>query len=73
MNCYAAVYAVYNITYSLGMMSADTFASELSEHMSFLQILFCMSGTLLLSIPLILKGVPDQAPEPAVEPELVVE
>ncbi|MBK7841113.1 MAG: MFS transporter [Candidatus Obscuribacter sp.] len=73
MNCYAAVYAVYNITYSLGMMSADTFASELSEHMSFLQVLLCMSGTLLLSIPLILKGVPDQAPEPAVEPELVVE
>jgi len=65
LNCYAAVYAVYNITYSLGMMGADTFASSVSEHLSLLQTLLCMSGVLLLSIPFILKGLPDEEPPPA--------
>jgi len=57
MSCYAAVYAVYNITYSLGMMGADFFASTAAEHLSFLYILLSMSVMLLLCIPLILKGV----------------
>ncbi len=57
LNCYAAVYAVYNITYSFGMMGADAFALSAGENLSFLQILLCMSGSLLLCIPFILKGV----------------
>jgi MFS transporter, DHA1 family, solute carrier family 18 (vesicular amine transporter), member 1/2 len=57
MNCYAAVYAVYNITYSLGMMGADFFASTAAERLSLFQILISISGMLLLCIPLILKGM----------------
>lgn len=57
LNCYAAVYAVYNITYSLGMMGSDFFASTTAERLSFLQILLSMSAMLLVCIPLILKGV----------------
>lgn len=59
LDCYAAVYAVYNIAYSLGQMGADSFASSFGEQMSFFQVLSCMSVVLILSIPLILKGVPD--------------
>lgn len=60
LNCYAAVYAVYNITYSLGMMGADAFALAAAKYLSYFQILLSMSGILLLCIPFILKGF--QAP-----------
>ncbi|MGH9550661.1 MAG: hypothetical protein ACRD3W_14875, partial [Terriglobales bacterium] len=59
------VYAVYNITYSLGMMGADSLASYCAERISFLQILLSMSAMLLLCIPLILKGVATPAESPA--------
>ncbi len=58
LNCYAAAYAVYNIAYSLGMMGADFFASSTAEILSYTQMLTSMSGLLLISIPLILMGVP---------------
>ncbi len=61
MNCYAAVYAIYNITYSLGMVSADAFASTAAEHLSFRKILIITSLVLLACIPLVIKGVPDEA------------
>ncbi len=61
LNCYAAVYAVYNITYSLGMMSADTLALTAAGSLSFIQILLTMSAILLLCIPLILKHIPSAA------------
>lgn len=57
LNCYAAVYAIYNIAYSLGMMGADSFASAVASKLTLLQILLSTSGVLLLCIPLILKGV----------------
>jgi MFS family permease len=60
LNCYAAAYAVYNITYSIGMMGADFFATSTAEKLSFFQILVAISGMLLLCIPLVLGVVPVQ-------------
>jgi MFS transporter, DHA1 family, solute carrier family 18 (vesicular amine transporter), member 1/2 len=57
MDCYAAAYAVYNITYSIGMMGSDTFAAVLSEHFTFIQSLLCISGLFALGIPILIwKG-----------------
>jgi multidrug resistance protein len=61
MNCYSAVYAVYNIAYSIGMMSSDVFAAVLSERLGLLQSLGIMSAVLVLGIPVVLKGVSGDA------------
>lgn len=68
MNCYAAVYAIYNITYSIGMMGSDFVASTVGANMPFQQILLLMSATLLACIPLVLKGV--AAPPPKKTPAI---
>ena len=77
MNCYAAVYAIYNIAYSLGMVSADCFASSVAEFLSFQQILLIMSGVLIACIYPVLKGVSDASatiePKQNIEPELKIE
>lgn len=57
MNCYSAVYAVYNIAYSIGMIGSDLFAAIVAEHLQFIQSLLIMSVVLLLGIPIMLKGV----------------
>ena len=54
MSCYAAVYAVYNIAYSVGMMGAGAFAAAASLHVSLVHILSCTSLVLLLCLPAIL-------------------
>ncbi|MFM0515179.1 MFS transporter [Paraburkholderia sp. RL17-373-BIF-A] len=45
--CYAAVYAVYNIAYSIGMMAANALASVVSEEIGFLYTLLT-AGTVML-------------------------
>jgi MFS transporter, DHA1 family, solute carrier family 18 (vesicular amine transporter), member 1/2 len=65
LNCYAAVYAIYNIAYAVGQMAASGFASAASLNLSFLQVLLCVSVVLLLFIPLLLlrpSPVPQAAP-----------
>ena len=57
MNCYSAVYAVYNIAYSLGMIGSDFFAATFAEHLQFIQSLQIMSVILLLGLPVMLRGV----------------
>jgi MFS family permease len=57
LNCYAAAYAVYNITYSVGMMGANFLASIAADKLPFFQTLLIVSVILLLCIPLILKSV----------------
>ena len=56
LDCYAAVYAVYNIAYSLGMMGTDAFAAALSSNISFLQALFVISALLVICAPIFLFG-----------------
>jgi MFS transporter, DHA1 family, solute carrier family 18 (vesicular amine transporter), member 1/2 len=54
LNCYAAVYAIYNVAYAVGQMAATSFASVASTSLSLLQILLCVSAALFVFIPLLL-------------------
>ena len=62
LSCYAAVYAVYNISYSVGMMATDALASVAAENLGFFNTLLCASGFLLLCIPMLLLKDPVMAP-----------
>jgi MFS transporter, DHA1 family, solute carrier family 18 (vesicular amine transporter), member 1/2 len=65
MTCYAAVYAIYNIAYAVGQMAASSFASAASGSLSFFQVLLCVSGALILFMPLLLlrpSPVPQTSP-----------
>jgi MFS family permease len=66
LSCYGAVYAIYNISYALGMMSASTLSASLSERFSAFQILLCVSAILLLCIPLLLAANRRVQPVPEV-------
>jgi DHA1 family solute carrier family 18 vesicular amine transporter 1/2 len=54
LSCYAAVYAVYNIAYSIGMMATNALAAAATHFMSLQQILASTGAALLLCIPLLL-------------------
>ena len=56
MSSYAAAYAVYNIFYSVGMLSTAALASAAERLLSFWGVLLCASAILLLSIPFLLKA-----------------
>jgi MFS family permease len=58
LSCYAAVYAVYNIAYSVGMMATDALASAAAEILSNFQILLCAGAFLLLCVPVLLLKDP---------------
>jgi MFS family permease len=64
MSCYAAVYAIYNIAYAVGQMAASGFAATASASLSFLQVLLCVSGAMIVLIPLLLLR-PRVAPQPS--------
>lgn len=54
---YAVAYAVYNLSYSLGMISADSFvevATDPAHHMPMVQILMIMSALFVVCVPLFL-------------------
>lgn len=51
MSCYSAVYAVYNIVYSIGMLVTTLLASAAVTILNFWGVLLCASAILLLSIP----------------------
>ena len=57
LSCYTAVYAIYNVAYSIGMMASNTVATA-AGHLQFYQTLLCVSAVLILSLPLLLKGAP---------------
>jgi MFS transporter, DHA1 family, solute carrier family 18 (vesicular amine transporter), member 1/2 len=54
LSCYGAVYAIYNIAYAIGMMSASALGASLSDRFSVVHILICVSLILLACIPLII-------------------
>jgi len=60
LSCYTAVYAVYNIAYSIGMMASNAVATA-AGHLEFYQTLLCVSAVLILSLPLLIKGTPPPA------------
>jgi len=51
LSCYAAVYAVYNIAYSIGMMATNTLATAATAWMTFGQILTSAGVALLVCMP----------------------
>jgi DHA1 family solute carrier family 18 vesicular amine transporter 1/2 len=55
MSSYAAVYAVYNIFYSIGMLTTAALASAAARLLNFWGVLLCASAILLLSIPFLIK------------------
>jgi MFS family permease len=65
LGCYAAVYAIYNIAYAVGQMAASSFASAASAHLSFFQVLLCISTALFVFIPLLLLR-PSAVPQPSI-------
>ena len=68
MSCYSAVYAVYNIFYSIGMLASAALASGAAHLLGFWGVLLCASSILLLSIPLLAtadrSGAVDYLDEP---------
>jgi hypothetical protein len=60
MSSYAAAYAVYNIFYSVGMLSTAALASAAARLLNFWGVLLCASAILLLSIPFLLKAAPSR-------------
>jgi MFS transporter, DHA1 family, solute carrier family 18 (vesicular amine transporter), member 1/2 len=60
ISSYSSVYAVYNIFYSVGMLSTAALASAAARLLNFWGVLLCASVTLLLSIPFLLKAGPPQ-------------
>jgi DHA1 family solute carrier family 18 vesicular amine transporter 1/2 len=65
LSCYAAVYAVYNIAYSLGMMATNGLAGAAVHRASVPQILLGTSMVLLVCVPLLLvKGPQAKAAGP---------
>lgn len=57
MSCYSAAYAVYNVVYSIGMLATAALASVAAHVLGFLGALLCVSGLLLLSIPLLMPNM----------------
>jgi MFS transporter, DHA1 family, solute carrier family 18 (vesicular amine transporter), member 1/2 len=71
LTCYAAVYAIYNIAYAVGQMAASGFASAASASLSFFQVLLCVSGALIVFIPLLMlrpSSVPHASSQPHAQP-----
>jgi predicted MFS family arabinose efflux permease len=65
LNCYAAVYAIYNIAYAVGQMAASSFASLASTSLSFFQTLLCVSAALVAFTPLLLLRPTAASPAPS--------
>jgi MFS family permease len=64
LSCYAAVYAVYNIAFSLGMTATDSLASIAASRLSFFQVLLCVSAVLVLCVPWLFQKDARAAVEP---------
>ncbi len=68
LSCYAAVYAIYNIAYALGQMAASGFASASASRLSFFQVLLCVSGAMIVFIPVLLlrdSSLPQASSQPS--------
>ena len=56
ISSYSAVYAVYNVVYSVGMMGATALASLAAPALGFSRALLCASAVLILCAPLLIMG-----------------
>jgi DHA1 family solute carrier family 18 vesicular amine transporter 1/2 len=65
LHCYCAVYSVYNVAYSIGTICTSVLASALLPHFSLQIVLLCISGALVLTIPLLARRTQPLAPVPS--------
>jgi multidrug resistance protein len=61
-DCYALVYAVYNIAYSFGTIGVSTLAAAVLPHSNAFVVLAIVSGILLISTPFLLRARLEEAP-----------
>ena len=54
LSCYAAVYAIYNIAYSVGMIATNALAASAASSLGFENVLLCAGAALLVCVPLLL-------------------
>ncbi len=59
MSSYSAVYAVYNIVYSVGMLGTAALTSAAARSLGFFRFLLCVSAALILCTPLLM--LPDSS------------
>ena len=59
-SCYSAVYAVYNIFYSMGMLATAALASAATRLLNFWGVLLSASAILLLFVPFLVKSDPSR-------------
>jgi MFS family permease len=62
---YAAVYAVYNIAYAVGMVGSNVLAGALARQTSFLASLLFTAGVMLAFLPVVSLVRPPREPVPA--------
>jgi MFS family permease len=58
LTCYSAVYAIYNVAYSVGMMATNAFASVAAPSLGIMGTLLCVGTALVLATLLLLKTAP---------------
>jgi len=58
LRCYCAVYSVYNVAYSAGTIAIALLGSALLPLFNLQFVLLCVSGVLLLSVPILLISRP---------------
>jgi len=63
MSCYSAVYALYNIVYSVGMLATTALTSTAVRFLGFWGVMLGVSAVLILSIPLLMLA---DSPPPAI-------
>lgn len=68
MSCYSAVYAIYNVAYSIGMIATTAIATQAASLLGFRGALLSVSAVLILAI--VLAGL-GNASRPAIAEELV--
>jgi predicted MFS family arabinose efflux permease len=54
ISSYSAVYAVYNIVYSVGMLATTALTSTAARSLGFFRVLLCVSAVLILCTPLLM-------------------
>lgn len=63
LSSYSAVYAIYNIVYSIGMMATTALTSAGTHLLGFLGILLCVSATLFICSPFLMLADSPRAAE----------
>ncbi len=67
--CYAAVYAVYNVAYSVGMVGTSSVAASFAARIGFFHTLLCVGIAMLACVPLVAAT---RAPRPSAEHSTVI-